>query len=127
MKYRSLLLLVLALALLVGAWLLAREQWQVYHRVTIDDTHPTLADEPRSGPLPLNELLARLTLPADTRIVEIEQEPEHGAFVYEIEVLEPDGRVRELLVDARSGRILGEEHPDQETEERHHAPVAGGR
>jgi uncharacterized membrane protein YkoI len=59
--------------------------------------------------LSLEELLRRLDLGADTRILEIESEFEHGRHVYEIEYLNPDGRVREVLIDAGSGEILSEE------------------
>jgi uncharacterized membrane protein YkoI len=60
--------------------------------------------------LPLEELLRRLDLGADTRILEIESELEHGRHVYEIEYLDRTGRIREVLIDARSGEVL----PDQE-------------
>ena len=127
MKPRALLLPALAVALLAGAWLLARDRWQEYHRVDVEDTHPTTGASTPAGILPLHELLALLALAPGTRIVEIEQETEHGAFVYEIEILEPNGHVRELLVNARNARILGEEPPGVETEESHHAPAVGRR
>jgi len=126
MNPRTLLLPTLAVALMAGAWLLARDRWQEYHRVDIEDTHTAIDTGSPDDILPLHELLARLALAPGTRIVEIEQEAEHGAFVYEIEILEPDGRVRELLIDARNARILGEEHPSVEMEESHHAPATGG-
>jgi len=59
--------------------------------------------------LPLEELLRRLDLGADARILEIESEFEHGRRVYEIEYLSGDGRVREVLIDAVSGEVLAEE------------------
>ncbi|MEA3273782.1 MAG: PepSY domain-containing protein [Pseudomonadota bacterium] len=59
--------------------------------------------------LPLEELLKRLDLGGDTRILEIESELEHGRLVYEIEYVGRDGRIREVLIDARSGKILSEE------------------
>ena len=51
----------------------------------------------------------RLGLGQDARILEIESEIEHGATVYEIEYVEPTGRIREVQVDARTGEVLEEE------------------
>jgi uncharacterized membrane protein YkoI len=62
--------------------------------------------------LPLEELLRRLDLGADARILEIESEFEHGRRVYEIEYLSDNGRIHEVLIDARSGEILADEEDD---------------
>jgi uncharacterized membrane protein YkoI len=59
--------------------------------------------------LPLEELLRRLNLGADTRILEIESEFEHGRRVYEIEYLDRNGRIHEVLIDAGSGEVLADE------------------
>ncbi|WJW74305.1 PepSY domain-containing protein [Thiohalobacter sp. IOR34] len=75
-----------------------------------------------SGPLPLQELVRRLHLPPDTRILEIERKQGDGRLLYEIELLTPDQRVYELLVDPRSGEVL-----EQEEEEDGDAFAAGGR
>lgn len=52
------------------------------------------------GPLPGRSLL------------EAELEEEHGAYVYEVELLTTGGVVRELELDARDGRILKDEEDD---------------
>ena len=62
--------------------------------------------------LPLEELMRRLDLGPDARILEIESEFEHGRRVYEIEYLSGNGRIREVLIDARSGEILADEEDD---------------
>jgi uncharacterized membrane protein YkoI len=62
--------------------------------------------------LRLEELLRRLDLGAGTRILEIERKFEHGRHVYEIEYLNRDGRVREALIDAGTGDVLGEQEDD---------------
>jgi uncharacterized membrane protein YkoI len=62
--------------------------------------------------LPLEELMRRLDLGPDARILEIESEFEHGRRVYEIEYLSGNGRIREVLIDARSGEILADEEED---------------
>jgi len=40
------------------------------------------------------------------RILEVELERKRGSYLYEIEILSPEGRYREFEVDAKSGRIL---------------------
>ena len=62
--------------------------------------------------LPLEELMSRLDLEPDARILEIESELEHGRRVYEIEYLSGNGRIREVLIDARTGEILADEEDD---------------
>ena len=62
--------------------------------------------------LPLEELMRRLGMEADTRILEVESKLEHGRRVYEIEYLDPGGRIRKVLIDARSGEVLAEEEED---------------
>lgn len=46
------------------------------------------------------------------RILEAELEFERGRYVYEIEFLGQDGRVRELEYDARTGELLDIEEED---------------
>jgi uncharacterized membrane protein YkoI len=61
--------------------------------------------------LPLEEILKRNQLETSGRIIEIEIEIEQkrGAYVYEIKVLRPDGRYREIKVDARTGVVVRQE------------------
>lgn len=59
--------------------------------------------------LPLEELLRRLDLSPGSRVLEVESEYEHGRALYEIEYVDGAGRVRELLIDARTGQILEED------------------
>jgi uncharacterized membrane protein YkoI len=59
--------------------------------------------------LPLEEILKRNETHVGGRIIEIEIEQKRGTYVYEIKVLRPDGRYRELKIDARTGVLVGEE------------------
>lgn len=45
-------------------------------------------------------------------LLEAELEEKHGHYRYEIELLTVDGVARELDVDARDGRILGDKEDD---------------
>ena len=59
--------------------------------------------------LPLEEIIEGLELDPADRILEIESEFEDGARIYEIEILTHDGYIREIEVDAVTGRILKQE------------------
>lgn len=56
--------------------------------------------------LPLEKILAiaRQHVPGD--VIDVEIEHEDGLIVYEITVLAPNGRVREVELDARTGKVL---------------------
>lgn len=68
----------------------------------------------RSGAiLPLEQLLERaLSSHPGSTLLEAELEVEDEGHVYEVELLTPDGIVRELELDARSGRLLKDEVDD---------------
>jgi hypothetical protein len=59
----------------------------------------------RGDIVPLAELLRHPSL-ASQRILEAELEYEHGRLVYELEILDADGRVRERYFDAATGEPL---------------------
>jgi len=62
----------------------------------------------RGEVLPINRLLSITAqyLPGD--VVEVRLEPRRdGALRYEIRVLTPSGKIRELLLDARTGEYIG--------------------
>jgi uncharacterized membrane protein YkoI len=60
----------------------------------------------RGEALPLDVILARLPLREGERLIEVEFDREDGRWVYELEFIDTDGRVRELEVDALSAAIL---------------------
>lgn len=63
--------------------------------------------------LPLDQLRASaLALHEGATFLEAELEQEHGRYVYEIEILLPDGRVRELEFDAVKGHLLEDKEDD---------------
>ncbi len=59
--------------------------------------------------LSLGEILVRLDLGPDARVLEVEHKIEHGRDIYEIEYLMKDGDIYELEVDAATGQILKRE------------------
>ena len=56
--------------------------------------------------LPLSTVLARIEGEFTGDVVEIELERKRGAWVYEIEIIDADGRVRDIDVDARTGEVI---------------------
>ena len=66
----------------------------------------------RGDMLPLEQILARIEARHPGRIVEVELEDDDGLWLYEIEVLTPEGRLIEIELDARTGAILGYEEDD---------------
>lgn len=59
--------------------------------------------------LPLEQLLESLPGNRQWRLLEAELEEEDGVIIYELELLDEEGRVRELKYDARSGVLLSDE------------------
>jgi uncharacterized membrane protein YkoI len=59
--------------------------------------------------LPLEEILKRNESQIAGRIIEIELERKKDGYLYEIKILRPDGRYRELKIDARTGAVVREE------------------
>lgn len=59
--------------------------------------------------LPLEKILAISRTQLDGHILEVELEQEHGTMIYEIEILDHEGRVWELKLDAANGEIINRE------------------
>jgi uncharacterized membrane protein YkoI len=60
----------------------------------------------RGEVLPLTQILsiAQQQVPGD--VIEVELESKRGALIYEIKVLTQGGRVREVKIDARNGKVI---------------------
>ena len=56
--------------------------------------------------MPLMVLLERLQRSHPGQVLEVELEREDGRWIYELRLLQPDGRLLKLEVDARSGEVL---------------------
>ncbi|QVM93197.1 PepSY domain-containing protein [Pseudomonas entomophila] len=63
--------------------------------------------------LPLEQLLeAALGRYPGARLLEAELEEKHERYEYEVELLTPEGVVREIKLDARTGALLKDEEDD---------------
>lgn len=72
-----------------------------------DDDHETARKAlEQHEVLPLGKVLAMIEEKQPGDVIEIELERKSGVWVYELELIDADGRVRELDIDARSGEIL---------------------
>ncbi len=56
--------------------------------------------------LPLRAIVEKAEAAYPGRLLEVELKSKKEGFVYEIEVLAPDGRLIELVYDARDGSLL---------------------
>ena len=99
----------LVIALLLGAAAVA-----VPHPARPDELG---ADEVRAlreqgAILALETILERIRAIRPGRVIEVELEREDGTLVYELELLDSDGNVWEMYVDAATGQVLREERED---------------
>jgi uncharacterized membrane protein YkoI len=77
---------------------------------TIAKDHDEAYELLRSGEiLSLQEILEINSKQITGRILEVELEHEGGQMIYEIEVLDNNGIVWEIKLDARSGKIIKQE------------------
>ncbi|WP_456418185.1 PepSY domain-containing protein [Thiolapillus sp.] len=121
MRYAITGTLLLALLLVLATLWMADREWRDYEHG--NDQVPQLetlaGDTASAGPLPLLEIIQRLRLPEDTRILEIKQEHSGHGMHYDIELVTAGGRIYKLSVDPYTAKII-------ETEEAHET-AAGGR
>jgi len=80
--------------------------------VWADDDHEHARELVKSGEIiSLEQLLQQVFTQQENklRLLEAELERESGRLVYELELVDEKGVVRELLFDAKTGEALGEE------------------
>lgn len=66
-----------------------------------------IADQPKSPTiLPLSKILGIVRASVPGEVIDVDLDDDDGLFIYEIEVLTPDGRKIEMKVDAAQGTVL---------------------
>ena len=75
--------------------------------------------------LPLRSVLDKIEREHQGQVLKIEFERDDGRFVYKIRLLQSDGRMAKLKVDAMDGRVLGIQR--KEAGKEHDAHPRGGR
>lgn len=74
-----------------------------------DDDHERARAALRAGEvLPLATLLERLQRSHPGRVLEVELERDDGRWVYEVKLLQADGQLLKLALDARNGELLSQ-------------------
>lgn len=58
--------------------------------------------------MPLEKVLARVRQTWPGEVLEVELEQKHGQWVYDIKLLQPDGQLRKLRLDARNAALMQE-------------------
>lgn len=81
-------------------------------RAGLDDFQRAREALERGEVLPLGTILSIVEKEIDARVIEVEFEQENGKYVYEFELITPDGRLLEARADAVDGRILSIEEDD---------------
>lgn len=71
-----------------------------------DDHERARAALERGEVRPLAWILERVGARLGGEVMEVEFEKDDGRYVYEFEIVTPDGRWREVEVDAKTGRVL---------------------
>lgn len=72
-----------------------------------DDDHERARRAVQAGQvLPLRTILDNVARDFPGDVIETELEEHHGAPVYEIKVISPEGRVMKVYYDARDGSVL---------------------
>lgn len=56
--------------------------------------------------LPLPRLLETVAKDTPGHVLEVELDREHGQWVYELKILQPNGQIVKLKLDARNGNVL---------------------
>lgn len=83
------------------------------HVVRADDDYieaKRLRDEGKI--MSLEEIMKNVRKTYPGRILEVELEDEKGRIIYELEILGHDSIVREVSIDAKSGKLLSVEEDD---------------
>jgi uncharacterized membrane protein YkoI len=106
---RRTFLLALTLAFAGGGYVVADDDGEHDER----DDHDLARRALEQGDVrPLAEILAEVGGRIDGDLVGVEFDRINGRYVYELKVITPSGRLREISVDAKTAEILGEEAED---------------
>lgn len=64
--------------------------------------------------LPLSDILAAATAAQPGRVIEVELERDDGRWIYELDLVSPDGRILEIEIDAATADILDIEREEDD-------------
>lgn len=85
----------------------------IFDPILADEEHMEARRLKEAGSiLPLEQILKSVRKFQGGRILEVELEREHGRYIYEVELLEENGRVQKMEIDAVSGELLKTKRKD---------------
>ena len=80
---------------------------------TTDIDHDDALRLKQSGEiLPLESIIKKARQAHDGKVLEVELEEKHGSYIYEIEILDNDGVLWEMKLNAVDGSMISEEVED---------------
>jgi hypothetical protein len=82
--------------------------------------HESEAQFPALAKISHNQAVSAALKAIRGRILKTELEDENGFLVYEVEVVRPDKRIMEVMVDAGTGKVLATEPDHDAGHEAHH-------
>ncbi len=74
---------------------------------------------------PLRLILEKIESSYPGRVLEVELERASGKWIYEIKILREDGRLLKLIIDAKTGGVLGEKKHKSKLPVKPQAPQQG--
>lgn len=78
-----------------------------------DDDHERARQALERGEvLPLTRILEIAEKDAGGRVIEVDLDRDDGRYLYELELITPDGRLLEMEIDGANGRVLEREFED---------------
>lgn len=64
--------------------------------------------------LPLSEILKAAETARPGRVIELELDRDDGRWIYELELVTPDGQLYEMEIDAATGTVLAQEREEDD-------------
>lgn len=113
MRYLITITLILAVLLgMLALWMKNSECSDSYSKeISTPETGVRTLNYAASDPLPLETIIKRLSLPKDTRILEIEREHRSRIMHYDIELITVDGKIYKIHINPYTAEIVEREDP----------------
>ncbi len=84
----------------------------------LEIVHNLMDNEDYTEEKAMEEAIKTATTQFPGKVLEAELESEDGKVIYEVEIVNATGEIREVEVDAQSGKILSSELEDQDAHEK---------
>ena len=96
--------------------------WSLSAGTWADDDHYQSRRAFQAGEvMPLRTLLDKIEKDYPGQVLEVELEREQQQWYYEVKLLSDDGRLQKLIVDAKTGEVVGVKQKHKHKNEHRHA------